>query len=359
MPETNGITLETLLREESEAAVKASFKALFLLEGKTLLITGATGLIGSALVRAVLCCNAGVERPVKLILPVRDPEKAQRLFGSAKNVTVIRADITQPVPVEGNVDYVIHGAGITASRAFVERPDEVLETLFMSTRSTLLLAKEKQAGYVLLSTMEVYGSPTDGKKITEKHGAEIDTMTARASYPEGKRAAEALVAAYAARYGLDAKAVRLTQTYGPGVDYDDARMFQSFARSAAEGKDIVLYTKGETMRSYLYTADAVSAILTVLVSGTAGRAYNAANEESYCSVLEMAKAVAARSKKGTSVRIEERDPETMGFAPTLRMDLDTSALRALGWQPAFGPEAMLDRLVWAAEQAFLEKQRSL
>ena len=115
-------------------------------------------------------------------------------------------------------------------------------------------------------------------------------------------------------------------------------MFAEFARCALENRDIVLKTAGLTCRSYLYTADAVSAILTVMLRGEDGTAYNAANEDTYCSIREMAEMVARECAAGRiGVRIEaEEDPSRLGYAPTLHMNLDTSRLRSLGWKPVYG-----------------------
>ena len=118
-----------------------------------------------------------------------------------------------------------------------------------------------------------------------------------------------------------------------------------------EGRDIVLKTAGKTCRSYLYTADAVSAMLTVLVCGEAGKAYNAANESTYCSILQMAEMVAAECAGGKiGVRIEaEEDPSRLGYAPTLHMNLDTSRLRTLGWSPVYGLADSYRRMMMAMQ----------
>ena len=160
------------------------------------------------------------------------------------------------------------------------------------TKATLDFALENKAqSFVYLSTMEVYGSPSTDEKIYEDHSTNIDTMNPRSSYPEGKRAAECLCTAYYKQYGLNTKVVRLTQTFGEGISYDDTRVFAEFTRCIIENKDIVLHTKGETKRNYLYVGDAVTAIFTVLEKGEPSQAYNAANENTYCSIYEMAQMV--------------------------------------------------------------------
>ena len=119
-------------------------------------------------------------------------------------------------------------------------------------------------------------------------------MNVRSSYPESKRLCESLCSAYASEYGVPAKVVRLTQTFGVGVSYNDGRVFAEFARCAIEGRDIVLKTKGQTKRNYIDIDDAVNAIFTVLLKGVAGEAYNVANEDTYCSIYEMANMVAEK-----------------------------------------------------------------
>jgi nucleoside-diphosphate-sugar epimerase len=200
---------------------------------------------------------------------------------------------------------------------------------------------------VYLSSVEVYGAPDGSRRIAESDFSGIDPMVVRSSYPEGKRIAEALTCAYATEFGVHAKVVRPTLTFGPGIAYDEARVFASFARSALSGRDLVLHTPGETERSYLYTADAVTAILTVLLKGQDGQAYNAANEETYCSIRSMADLVARTCGPApVAVRVETQDG-TSAYPPTLKMDLDTAKLQALGWRPTVGLEEMYARMVAA------------
>ncbi len=246
-----------------------------------------------------------------------------------------------------NVDYIIHGASQTSSRAFIEEPIETITTALTGTKNMLEFARVNNVkGFVYLSSMEVYGSPLNDLKIDEKHGTNLDTMKVRSCYPESKRMCESLCASYSSEFGVPAKVVRLTQTFGPGVKYDDGRVFAEFARCAIERRNIVLKTKGETRRSYLYTEDAVNAILTVLYNGIPGQAYNAANEETYCSIYEMAKMVAGRfGDNSVKVLVEETNPEKLGYAPVLYMNLDTTKLHNLGWKAKFNLESMYQNMI--------------
>ena len=332
------------------------------LRGCTVLVTGATGLIGQTIVSALLRCNETAEQgegrePVRVIACVRNKEKAERLFGGADhgNLEYLVSDILS-LPADRlsrRVDYMIHAASQTSSRAFVDSPVETIFTAIDGTRRALQFAQNNHVRcFVYLSTMEVYGTPADDGKIDEKHGTNLDTTQPRSCYPESKRLCEILCASWQKEYGVPVRILRLTQTFGPGVRYDDGRVFAEFARCAMEKRDIVLKTAGQTCRSYLYTADAAAAILTVMLRGRDGEAYNAANESTYCSIREMAELVADQcAGGGIGVRIEAaEDPSKLGYAPTLHMNLDTSKLRALGWTPVCGLADAYRRMMAAMER---------
>lgn len=306
-------------------------------KGKNIYITGATGLIGSSLVNELLTYD-----DLNIILQVRNEAKAKKLFGD--KVKYVVCDLLEIAKYEGTVDYIVHCANPTASRFFVDNPVETISLAVNGTIRILEFAKEKNVdGFVLLSTMEVYGYPERGHKVKENEGGSFDTSVVRNCYPLSKQTCESLCAAYASEYGVPTRVLRLTQTFGPGINYNDSRVFAEFARCAIEGRDIVLKTKGETERDYLYTLDAVSAILTVLLKGKDGEIYTAANEDTFCSIYEMARMVADMS--GINVIIKEQDISKIGYANTLHMDLDTSKLKSLGWKPNYGLKEMYANLL--------------
>ncbi|MBQ9902137.1 MAG: NAD(P)-dependent oxidoreductase [Clostridia bacterium] len=321
-------------------------------EGRSILITGATGLIGRELIRQIFAWNENAEQPITAIAMVRNESKAQTVLGEyiAKGLKLLIADVRTVKAENVGADYIIHAASQTSSKAFIETPVETVMTAVEGTVNMLEFARaNKVSGFVYLSSMEVYGTPSTDEKIDEKHSTDLDPMAVRTCYPESKRMCESLCASYASEYGVPAMVVRLTQTFGPGVEYNDGRVFAEFARCAIEGRNIVLNTKGETKRNYLYTGDAADAIFTVLAAGQAGEAYNAANEDTYCSIYEMACLVAKECAGGRiGVEIKERaDAARLGYAPTLHMNLDTSKLRSLGWQPQVGLAEMYSRTIQA------------
>lgn len=315
---------------------------------KTILITGSTGLIGFTLTSSFLHYGTYSNNAPKIIALVRNIEKAQKLFSSfpPKNISFIQADIKDVPPIDQKIDYVIHCASETSSKSFVTDPLHVIQTSLIGTYNMLQLSKEKKVkSFIYLSTMEVYGSPQNDQKIIETASSNLDTMNVRSSYPESKRMCETLCSSFYSQYGVPCKVIRLTQTIGPGVSYHDSRVFAEFIRCAFESKDIVLHTKGETKRSYLYTADAVTAILTVLLDGNPSEAYNAANEDTFCSIYEMANLVSKVCTNGKiKVLISLDDVNSFGYAPQLIMNLDTKKLQNLGWRPTFSLREMYERL---------------
>ncbi len=324
------------LLQDLKAIAKAEFVPWEQLRNKTILVTGATGLIGYSLISGLL--YAGKERNLNLqvLALVRDPNRARKRFeaqldrfGSA--LRLLPGSVENLPDIEVPVDYIVHGASQTNSRAFVEQPVETIRTAIDGTVHLLELARAKTVeSFVYLSSMEVYGYPEKGHKVVEKDIGAFSPMELRNSYPLSKVQCEGLCYAYGKEYGVPAKIVRLTQTFGPDVNDNDGRVFAYFGRCVKEKKDIVLKTTGETERSYLCTRDAATAILTVLLKGENGQAYNAADETTYCSIAQMARKIAAPA--GIEVRFDVQPEGQNGFPQALYMDLDTRMLRNLGWK---------------------------
>lgn len=324
------------MKQDMENISAAQYIPWEQLSNKTILITGATGLIGSTLVNGLLYANRKKHLNLTVLALVRDEFRAKEKFSAqidnATDLQFVLGTVENLPEIECKIDYIIHGASQTASKAFVEQPVETIVTAISGTHNLLELAKKKSVqGFVYLSSMEVYGHPERGHKVTERDIGCMTPLDVRNSYPISKQQCESLCCAYASEYKLPVMIARLTQTFGPGVHYNDNRVFAYFGRCVKEKQDIVLKTKGETERSYLYTADAATAILTVLLKGESSAAYNMANEATYCSIAEMAQMIA--KKNGIGVRFEIQSETENGYPATIYMDLDTSKLKALGWLP--------------------------
>ena len=319
------------------------------LDGKTVFVTGATGLIGSAIIKSMAAYNRIKGGSIRLVAFARNEEKAKKVFDGIPNISFAIGDINSAISYDGDVDYIIHGASATSSKFFVDHPVETIFTAIDGTKNILEFAREKKvSGFVYLSSLEVYGTP-DPEKATIKEGdyGYIEQLSVRSSYSEGKRMVECLCCSYASEYGVPVKIVRLSQTFGAGVEYNDGRVFALFARSAIEKKDIVLHTAGRTVRTYCYTTDAVAAIIFVLLKGNVGEAYNITNKDTACSIKEMAQLVCdIFPESGISVKIEiPENVASFGYNPEMIIRLDTEKLEAIGWKASVGIDEMFRRLV--------------
>lgn len=322
-------------------------------EGKRVLVTGATGAIGSTVVRLLSEYNRNATTPITVMALVRNLDKAKRVLADyAATTEFLIGDVCAVVPENKNIHYIIHGASITSSKDFVDRPVDTVLTALEGTRAILELARANPLeGLVYLSSMEVYGNPMTDEPIDEHHATDIDPMEVRSGYPESKRLCENLCAAYASQYGVPAMVARLTQTFGGALDPNDNRVYAQFARAAMQGQDIILRTKGDTKRDYCYVEDAARAILTILLRGKTAEAYNVANEETYCSIHDMACLVAANcGRKESRVILDlAEDLNTFGYLPTRKIHLDTRKLQALGWTPQVNLQEMFDRAIAATK----------
>ncbi len=326
--------LASFLRARARAIAEEAALGWEALDGCRVLVTGGTGLIGAQLARALLA-RAQVR---EVVLPVRDVARARALFGDSPRLRLEPWKAGEPLPAHEHVDYVVHGAAPTSSAGFINEPVEVIGAIACGTRAVLEAARSwRPKKLVFLSTMEVYGEAFG--RLRETTFGPLDPMRARSSYPEAKRLAECLVAAYAKEYGVAGCVLRLAQTFGEGVAADDGRAFADFGRHALAGEDVVLLTTGEKKNPYLSVDDAVRAILVTLAKGEPGLAYNAANEATYVAVRDLARAaIDSLAPEGSAPEVVfELDARAAAaFRPPSELDLDTSRLRSLGWQPTEG-----------------------
>lgn len=327
-----------------------------LIRGKVFYITGATGLIGSSLVKSLLCMNRKYTLGLKVIAQVRNQTKANRVYDSVLmrddlifHVTDFKDELTIDYPI----DYIIHTVSVTASRMYVENPVDTIMTAIDSSNTVLKFAKDKAvSSFVYLSSMEVYGFIDLGEsRVDETKLGYIDHLKVRSSYSESKRMVECLTISYASQYGVKAKIARLAQTFGAGADVNDGRVFAQFTKSCLKNENIVLHTKGLSYGNFCYTADVVLGILTILLRGSDGEAYNIVNEATTMQIKDMAK-VASLALTNGKVDVEfniPHDLDTFGYAPDTALRLSGEKLMRLGWEPHFDLPQMFRRLAQSFE----------
>lgn len=194
--------------------------------------------------------------------------------------------------------------------------------------------------------MEVYGSFNESKEVREENLGYIDNLKVRSDYPESKRLCENMCIAYYSEFGVPVKIARLAQTFGAGILPGENRVFAQFARSAMQGKDIVLHTKGQSEGNYCYTRDCITGLLTILLKGANAEVYNVSNPAAHVTIVEMANLVAEKIAGG-KIKVVFNIPKdnTFGYAADTKMKLNSDKLQALGWKPEVGLEEAYRRLI--------------
>lgn len=310
----------------------------------TVLITGATGMIGSALVDALRARNSLYGAGIRILALCRSRASFDRRFPGAQDVEPLIQDAVQPLAWDAPVDFIIHTAGNAHPLSFATQPVQTLLDSVISTRNLLEFLRAQGHGRLLYtSSGEIYGenpAVTDG--YAEDSFGKIDPTSPRACYPEGKRAAETLCAAYHAQYGVDSAIARLCYVYGAPISAANSRADAQFLRRAAAGEDIILKSEGLQQRSYCYLTDAVSGIFTLLLRGESAQAYNVAGNTA--SIREYAQALADCA--GVSLQFDlPPETERRGYSQVTRAVQRSEKLRALGWTPAYPlPDGLMHTL---------------
>ncbi len=316
----------------------------------TVFITGATGLIGSILAKTLLMANRECGYGIYVIASVRNIEKAKQCYADFSDDEYLSynvSDVQGMITCSSDIDHIVHCASVTASKEMIIYPVETIKTSINGTLNILEFARSiKVKSIVYISSMEVYGKFEESYLVDENMYGVIDPLKVRSNYPESKRVCENICIAYKQEYLLPIKIVRLAQIFGAGVAKDDNRVYAQFARAVIHNADIILHTDGHSEGNYCYTKDAMMGILTVLLKGKNGEAYNVANEDSHSTILEMANLVADKVADGKiNVKIDIPKKDMYGYAEHTKMKIDSSKLQRLGWKPKVRLEESYIRMI--------------
>lgn len=314
-----------------------SVESLF---GKRVLVTGATGMLCSPVVDLLLMMNRERGANITVVVAGRSRAGAEERFGQmgdSRGLEFVEYDATStaPMALAEPVDFIVHGASNANPAAYMEEPVDTMLANIVGLTAMLDLAKASQGSRILyVSSSEIYGRTLTNEPFTESEYGYLDILDKRAGYPSSKRAGESLCVSYGMQFGVDAVIVRPGHIYGPTTKDSDNRASAQFTRTALAGNDVVMRSHGTQLRSYCYALDCASALLTVLVSGATGNAYNISNPHSICSISDIAREIAGAA--GVSVQFE-LEP---GAAPVQHNLMDNSSLNshkleALGWTPRF------------------------
>jgi len=307
------------------------------LKGKTVLITGASGMVGSYMLYVLLKLNDMYDYGIKAVAMVRNPKKLPAEVVERDDVKVVVHDVTEKYESEEKLDYIVHAASPASPLIMQNQPVETIAANTIGTFNTLMLAKDHNAdGYIFISSREIYGQPGEGQEFfyEDTYGF-VDQLNPRSCYSEGKKAAETMCASFKAEYGLNVKIARLAHTYGPGMSIYDGRVQADFLKNIVHNENIVLKSMGTAVRTYTYISDATAGMFRILLDSD-DIVYNIGNETCKVSIRELAEImVDIYPERGLKLVFDIPEGGTKGTAPYTLGILSSEKLRAIGWNPKY------------------------
>ena len=307
------------------------------LAGKNLLLTGATGLIGTLIIDVLMKKNRDENLNVKIFAAGRNEKVAAERFSDYfgdKNFSFVKLDVNEPIKDDFKVDFIIHAASNSQNKLFASDPVNTIMANILGSYNLLEFGvKSKVERFVFVSSGDSYGKPLNEDDVfDENYCGYINPNTLRAGYPEAKRAGEALCQAYISKYNLDVVIARPCRIYGPTMRLDDSKAMSEFIMNGVRGEDIVLKSQGLPRFSYCYGADCVSGIFYCLLKGQCGEAYNVSDSSEILSLREIAEYVSSLAGKKVIFELPS-ELQAKGFLKVLKVVLSNDKLRALGWTP--------------------------
>lgn len=307
------------------------------LKNKTVMITGASGMVGSYMLYVLLMLNDEKHYGIKVDAVMRNVNKLPEEIRNREDVNVVVADVTKDIPDVGDIDYIIHAASPASPLIMQNQPVETIAANTIGTFKTLELAKEKNAeGHLFISSREIYGQPDEGQEFFyENTYGFVDQLNPRSCYSEGKKAAETMCVCFHEEYGLNTKIARLAHTYGPGMSIYDGRVQADFLKNVYHNEDIVLKSEGTAVRTYTYIADAIAGMYRILLDSE-DIVYNIGNEAGKVSIRDLAEIlVSIYPERGLKLVFDIPEGGTKGTAPYTLGILSSEKLRKLGWNPKY------------------------
>ncbi|MGN1166380.1 MAG: NAD-dependent epimerase/dehydratase family protein [Lachnospiraceae bacterium] len=336
--------MNRVLKEDLEAIVEENI-SWGKLRKKTVLITGASGMIGTYMLQTLTMLNDKFEYGIKVIAVLRNASKLPEEVRNREDVKIVIHDVTQRFDILEDIDFIIHAASPASPLIMQNQPVETIAANTLGTFNTLSLAKEKNAeGYMFISSREIYGQPSEGQEFFyENTYGFVDQLNPRSCYSEGKKAAETMCVCYHEEYGLNTKIARLAHTYGPGMSIYDGRVQADFLKNVYHNEDIVLRSEGTAVRTYTYIADAVAGLFRILLDSE-DIVYNIGNENGKVSIRELAEImVTIYPERGLKLVFDIPEGGTKGTAPYTLGILNSEKLRNIGWNPKYSVKEGFER----------------
>lgn len=323
------------------------------LDGKTVLVTGANGMLASYIIFMLIFLNRCKNMNIHIVANVRSKEKFERRFGAIEQYPFIELymkDINQEIEIDQEIDFIIHAASLASPQYYAVTPVEVMEPNVIANYYLLRLAQRKCVeSYLLFSTGDIYGKHKDVRSIKENDYGIMDPLDVHSCYGESKRMAETMCKCWQHQHGIPTKIARIWHTYAPTMDIEnDPRVFASFVNDIVHNRSIIMKSDGMAKRSFCYITDAVFGFFKILLRGKDGEAYNVCNTEEFYSILELAeKLVRLYPEKGLRVikKMRDSDDPYLENASANFASPDNTKLIQLGWEAKCPVEIGFKRVV--------------
>lgn len=325
----------------------SSFKNYF--NNTTAIILGANGIVGSNLLLALYYARVICDINIRIVAVSRSsPSERISILLGKKDIEFFHFDISQKFPnLNINGEFImLHCASQASPKFYNIDPVGTILTNSVGTYNSLEFSINGDCkGFLFISAGEVYGK-MDSEIVTESTFGPLDPLHLRSCYAEGKRCGEALCKAYNHQYGIETRVARLFHTYGPGLSFNDGRIFADITRDIIQKKQIILYSDGSAIRCFAYISDVVNALFRVLIFGKSGQAYNVANVDQVLSIKSLAERLSICFGLSDSPKYIKRDINSnYATSPYSALIPDVSKVKSLGWHPLINVEQGFARTI--------------
>lgn len=306
------------------------------LKNKTILITGASGMLASYYLCTLMYLNDNFDFNIRILALVRNKNNLINKIGikNRNDIEILEQDVCNSINIETNVDYIIHMASSSNPKSITENPVGIIKANVIGTLNVLELAKKNQSKVIFTSTREIYGDMKEIEIIKEDDMGILNNMQLRSCYPESKRLAETLIVSYAYQYNINYEIARIAHSYGPGmIIKDDGRIMSDLISNVLDKKDIILKSDGKAKRAFCYVSDAVKGLFLITVSEQENQFYNLANETEEIEIRELAENL-TKWYSEYNIKVEYKiENNSNGYVNFKRTKLSTEKLEKLGWKP--------------------------
>lgn len=319
------------------------------LKNKSVLITGATGMLASYLVYFFNYLNQEKKYNIKIYALIRNRKKAEIMFSEIlknKNFVLLEQNIEEKIKLSEKINWILHLASSANPRTILEDPVSIIKANTIGTFNVFEIAKKNDAKVFFSSTREVYGEIKDTKYIKESEFGVINFLEDRACYPESKRVAETICKSYFLQYGVDYQIARIAHVYGPGMNIEnDGRIMSDIISDIVNNRDICLRSEGLALRAFCYISDAIIGILTILLKGKMNEVYNLSNESEEISVRDLANlCINIFQERKIKIIFTKSDNKSL-YTNYKRVGLDNFKLNSLGWKIKIGLKEGIEKTV--------------